>query len=269
MKLQKHRKYLFTLLTSILISIPAFTIHANMGWVQNEGKWYFYDNNGIKIQNARASINGTPYLFDKTGVMSTGWFLESSGRWFYFDHETGAGRTGWHKINGKDYYFDPNADGVLLTNTVTPDGYVVDKYGAYTGQRSSSPTPRPQTKEAHIQAILELVNSYRADHGLRPLSLSRELNAVSDIRSKEIVNIFSHSRPNGTLEQLYSQYQYHWIARGENIAMGQTTPEYVMTCWMNSEGHRNNILSKAFTEIGIGYHTANNHSYWVQSFGAR
>lgn len=86
-------------------------------------------------------------------------------------------------------------------------------------------------------------------------------------RAKELSQRYSHTRPNGSecftiLWHLGIDYGY----AGENIAMGQRTPEIVMNDWMNSSGHRANILNKNYDCIGVGYTMVDGHPYWVQLF---
>ena len=122
----------------------------------------------------------------------------------------------------------------------------------------------------YAQDVLNLVNTERANVGLRPLTLSSTLKDGAAIRSNELTVYYSHTRPNGTncstvVEDTYPSYYI-----GENIAVGQTSAEKVMTAWMNSTGHRENILRKSYTELGVGlvYDENSNYKYhWVQLFG--
>ncbi len=122
------------------------------------------------------------------------------------------------------------------------------------------------------EEILTLVNAERAKAGLAPLTLEIKLCEAADIRAEEITQAFSHTRPDGTScftaveETGYDDYR----ALGENIAAGQRTAEVVMDGWMNSPGHKANILSEDFTKLGIGYvKTANGYqNYWVQMFAS-
>lgn len=102
--------------------------------------------------------------------------------------------------------------------------------------------------------ITELVNEHRAAAGLSPVAYSAELSEAAQTRAYEIEKSFSHTRPDGryfstALKDFGISYRY----AGENIAWGQKSPEEVVTAWMNSEGHRANILSKSFTKLGVGY----------------
>ncbi len=262
----KQRCTLVALAAVFFAITPAITSHANTWKLDANNNWHFYDRAGTELKNLRVRINYKWYYFNNDGIMVRGWFLEKSGRWYYFD-ASGAALTGWHKIDGKDYYFRPDAEGSLFTNGVTLDGYVVDKYGAWTGETASY-TAKSTEHDAVVREVLNLVNSYRADIGLAPLTLNQKLNQISDIRAVEIDDLFAHSRPSGTIEDLFDQYGYDWGFRSENIAEGQTSVEDVMTSWMHSEGHRANILSPNATEIGIGYYVHNNRAHWVQTFAA-
>lgn len=114
--------------------------------------------------------------------------------------------------------------------------------------------------------VVRLVNIEREKNGLSALKSDNEkLNKAADIRAEEILTVFSHTRPNGTdcftvlMEQGVSNR-----AMGENIARGQRTPEEVVEDWMNSSGHRANILNGTYTYIGVGYNE--NGNGWVQLF---
>lgn len=94
------------------------------------------------------------------------------------------------------------------------------------------------------------------------------LTSAANVRSKEIVNTFSHTRPDGT--QFYTAIKeqgFSYKGCGENIAWGQKTPDEVMNAWMNSSGHRSNILNSKYTKIGVGvYEAENGRLYWTQLF---
>lgn len=262
--LWNHKRTLTALVIGFLAISPTVSISANTWRLDANNKWHFYDRAGTELKDLRVRINNKWYYFNSDGVMVQGWYLERSGNWFYFD-ASGAALMGWHKIDGKDYYFQAEQEGSLLTNGVTPDGYVVDKYGAWTGERASY-APKSTSPEDFNNEILRLVNNYRAEQGLSQLTMNQKLQQLSEVRAKELATSFSHDRPSGNIEDLYDQFGYDWGYRAENIAAGQTTPETVMTSWMHSEGHRMNILSKDATEIGIAHYTDGHRLYWVQSF---
>jgi len=124
-------------------------------------------------------------------------------------------------------------------------------------------------KEAAFAAeVVDLVNKERADHGLNALSQDLSLQAAAQKRSVEQTELFSHTRPNGnSCFSVLGEYGITYKGAGENIAYGQKTPEDVVEAWMNSEGHRANILSKNFTDIGVGcYISSSGTIYWTQMF---
>ncbi len=120
------------------------------------------------------------------------------------------------------------------------------------------------------QEVATLVNQERAKLGLAPLKLNLELSKVARVKSEDMrdKNYFSHTSPTyGSPFDMMKQFGIEYMAAGENIAMGQPTAAEVMSSWMNSPGHKANILSKNFTEIGVG--VAKDESgtiYWTQQF---
>lgn len=123
-------------------------------------------------------------------------------------------------------------------------------------------------RSSFAEEILKLVNAERAKTGARPLKLASDLSNAAGIRAKEIVNKFSHSRPDGRdfYTVLLRGKNY---TLGENIAAGRASAALVMEDWMNSPGHRKNILNKEYKELGVGYCYRQNSTYehyWVQIF---
>ncbi|SHK31673.1 Cysteine-rich secretory protein family protein [Selenomonas ruminantium] len=120
---------------------------------------------------------------------------------------------------------------------------------------------------AYAQIVLDLVNAERKACGLPPLYLSQELLDASAVRAVEITQLFSHTRPNG---ESCTDFIFHGRGTvGENIAAGAATPEDVVEMWMNSPGHRANILNSDYEELGVGYVYAADSEYlhyWVQLF---
>ncbi len=120
---------------------------------------------------------------------------------------------------------------------------------------------------SYITRIVELVNVQRAAAGLSPVTASAALSAAADVRAQEIVGNFSHYRPNGTyFNTVLDQRGISYNGAGENIAYGYDTPERVMTEWMNSAGHRANILDSRYTKLGVGYYEQGGVKYWTQMF---
>lgn len=110
--------------------------------------------------------------------------------------------------------------------------------------------------------VLKIVNAERKAQGVQELVMDEELLTAAMMRAAECVVSFDHVRPNGNKCFTASDKMY-----GENIAMGYRSPQQVMTTWMNSQGHRQNILNSRYNSIGIGCLYQNGRYYWVQCFG--
>lgn len=125
-----------------------------------------------------------------------------------------------------------------------------------------------QSEHEYVLRVVELVNEERAKAGLKPLTLEKNITAAAQVRAVETEQSFSHTRPDGRhFSTALKEAGVTYRGAGENIAWGQKTPEQVMNGWMNSAGHRANILNEKFTSIGVGYHqNANGVNYWSQLF---
>ena len=117
------------------------------------------------------------------------------------------------------------------------------------------------------QEVIRLVNVQRAQNGLKPLTENWELSRVARYKSQDMVDnrYFSHTSPTyGSPFQMIRSFGISFRSAGENIAYGQRTPQAVVNAWMNSSGHRANILNASYTQIGVGYVADGN--YWTQMF---
>ena len=134
------------------------------------------------------------------------------------------------------------------------------------------PSAAAQTEESEFNTayeaeVLRLVNIERGKYELSPLAMDSKLTEVAHLRAKEIVTSFSHTRPNGsTCFTAAKEIGVSYRSAGENIAYGYPSPQSVVKGWMNSEGHRKNILSPSFGKIGIGCYRNNGTLYWTQFF---
>lgn len=118
------------------------------------------------------------------------------------------------------------------------------------------------------QQVVTLVNEERAKEGLKPLELDTELSDVAREKSKDMMDkgYFDHTSPTyGSPFDMMKQFGIEYSSAGENIAKGQKTPEEVMEGWMNSDGHRKNIMNPDFTHIGVGF-VEGDSTYWTQMF---
>jgi uncharacterized YkwD family protein len=118
--------------------------------------------------------------------------------------------------------------------------------------------------------VITLVNKERTNRGLQTLTKNFQLANMARCKSQDMAtkNYFSHTSPTyGSPFTMMQNFGLHFTAAGENIAMGQPTPQAVMTAWMNSPGHRANILSPAYNQIGVGFaKSSSGVDYWTQDF---
>jgi uncharacterized YkwD family protein len=133
---------------------------------------------------------------------------------------------------------------------------------------AQKPNAAPSARISQIaQQVIELTNNERRKNGLPPLSADASLSKVAQTKTNDMnsKHYFSHTSPTyGSPFDMMRDFGVTYRAAGENIAMGQTTAQQVVTSWMNSEGHRKNILSTSYTNIGVGYTSSGN--YWSQMF---
>lgn len=131
-----------------------------------------------------------------------------------------------------------------------------------------SDTSEETSYHAYILRVVELVNEERAKAGLAPLTLQKNITQAAQVRAEECERSFSHTRPDGRdFSSALTEAGVSYRGSGENIAWGQRTPEQVMEGWMNSAGHRANILNEKYTSIGVGYYqNTSGVNYWSQLF---
>lgn len=136
----------------------------------------------------------------------------------------------------------------------------------YPGQTIHIPT-QDATVQRYEQEVIRLVNEIRAENGLPALTYNWELSRVARYKSQDMKDnrYFSHTSPvYGSPFEMMRSFGIAYRSAGENIARGYATPQAVVNGWMNSSGHRANILNASFTQIGVGYVAAGN--YWTQMF---
>ena len=136
---------------------------------------------------------------------------------------------------------------------------------------STNPEQKPSTDfSSYQQQVLDLVNAERTKRGISALTLDSNLSSVATKKSQDMVNknYFDHTSPTyGSPFDMMKQFGISYRTAGENIAKGQKTPQEVVTAWMNSEGHRKNILNPNFTNLGVGIaKDSKGTTYWTQMF---
>ncbi len=146
--------------------------------------------------------------------------------------------------------------------------------GLQRADRLDPPPPRGPVVSAEVQAVLDSVNAYRAANGVAPVSYHEQLTQAAQAHAadqfhRDCLSQLSHDGTDGSDPgDRIARTGLRVRTWGENIACGQRTPAQVMTAWMNSSGHRRNILNSSFTHIGISVsRDSDGRLYWVQDFG--
>lgn len=213
-------------------------------WRLNRYSIVFHGNGGTGTMGyyISAKIGDEFYIpicnFVRNGYYCTGWNTQASG-------------------NGRIYNFSQK-----VKNLSKKDGAVINLYASW--KKCSS------TESNMSNQVVKLVNKERAKKGLSALKTNKVLNGIAQQRAKEISMYFSHDRLDGnSCFELCKTAGYQYSYCGENIAAGFINANSVMNGWMNSSGHRANILLPNFKEIGVGCYYQDGIYYWVQVFGTR
>lgn len=166
-----------------------------------------------------------------------------------------------------------NRPSTAAPSAAAPSKTTSSKPAASTPSASKPTTPASSVSgdySAFQKRVVELVNAERAKNGLQPLTMNADLSKVATLKSQDMakLNYFDHNSPTyGSPFDMMTKFGISYRTAGENIAMGQTSPEQVMQGWMNSPGHRANILRSSFTQIGVGVaKNSNGTIYWTQEF---
>lgn len=136
----------------------------------------------------------------------------------------------------------------------------------YPGQTVYVPIPDSEIT-SYEQQVIDLVNDIRTNYGLKKLTANWELSRVARYKSQDMHDnkYFSHTSPvYGSPFDMMKAFGLSYRSAGENIAKGYSTPQAVVNGWMNSSGHRENILNSSFMQIGVGY--VSSGDYWTQMF---
>ncbi|MFD0273200.1 CAP domain-containing protein [Kitasatospora sp. NPDC127111] len=157
-------------------------------------------------------------------------------------------------------------------STAAASGSAKASAGTGTAARTGAPAPATAasgTAAQYAQQVVDLVNAERSKAGCGPLTADSKLAAAAQGHSEDMANrnYFDHASPEGFhADHRIEAVGYRWSSWGENIARGQKDPAAVMDAWMNSPGHRANILNCSFKEIGVGVRTGSGGPWWTQVF---
>lgn len=152
----------------------------------------------------------------------------------------------------------------------TPDTPSIPSIPAPTPTPPETSTPSVSGLSAIEMEVVRLVNIERQKEGLKPFTASSELSNVARKKSEDMArnNYFSHTSPTyGSPFDMMKSFGIKYNTAGENIAKGQLSAQSVVTGWMNSSGHRANIMNPSFNTIGVGhYKSSNGTNLWTQMF---
>ncbi|MBC7691907.1 MAG: CAP domain-containing protein [Methylotenera sp.] len=173
-----------------------------------------------------------------------------------------------------------NSDGTETTGVTSSTGNGTGSTSPVKGtppvtSTPGNPTPGggAPTNSSFAEQVFAQTNEYRAANGAAALTIDAKLTQSAQAYAESMANLgfFSHTGQDGSDPgSRITAVGYRWMTYGENIAEGQQTPAAVMAAWINSSGHRANIVSGNFKNLGVGYALARDGSaYWVQDFGAQ
>lgn len=206
-------------------------------------------------RNTNGNTNGNTNRNNNTGTGNSNSGSNSSGNGNSSGGSTGSNSSG-------------NGSGSNSGNSNSGSGN--SSSGNNTTESTTEAVANSYYMDSYAEQVLTIVNERRAEQGLAPLTMNYTLVSAAKVRAAEITQSFSHTRPNGTsCFTAFSEAGVSYWGAGENIAGGQGSPESVMNDWMNSEGHRENIMKPEFTQIGIACYYDPNSPYkynWVQCF---
>lgn len=260
-------------------TLPNNLVGTNMNNAGNNGKdmisstFEMVDFSNLRIIADSLTVrSGAGPTFSSVGTVKAGQKIRALGK-----------LDGWYVIKMPDSgkigcipssYAKPYEAGTTDTGTAAP----VPNQGQTTGGGAGTAAPGAGTAAgsgamaADESRILQLVNAERAKVGAKPLSASSECTRLARMKSQDMVdnNYFSHQSPTyGSPFDMLKANNVNYMYAGENIAMNQSA-DAAFRAWMNSEGHRKNILNPNFTELGVGIAPKGNGSYiYTQLFIGR
>lgn len=251
-----------------------FTPAGNMqtGWVFDNNAWYYMQTDaahfGQMTVNASQNVNGKNYYFGADGRMvhdttigQTSYGADGAAVTYNQNTNGGAYEAAYGATDYLDGYSSTES-GVYVQFGNDNTMYAVGKDGSLTKASNYSQITTFNHDEC-VEDIFKLTNQERLKAGLSELSLSDELNEIADERAMEIAKDYSHSGFHnyvGTIRSIFGN-----VSAGENITGARSASE-AMKSWINSSGHRDNMLSSDYSNIGIGAYQSGYYIYFVQIF---
>ncbi|MBO1000634.1 LysM peptidoglycan-binding domain-containing protein [Bacillus sp. SD075] len=165
--------------------------------------------------------------------------------------------------------YEVNIDELLKTNSAINDANQI-QIGQIINLPTSNHTVKREKSQSVEQQVLSLVNEERSKSGLASLKMDTAISHVAILKSEDMrdSHYFNHTSPSyGSPFDMMKSFRISYKYAGENIAAGQPSADAVMKSWMNSPGHKANILNKNYTHMGIGYAAGGKYThYWTQQF---
>lgn len=224
--------------------------------------WKIARNHGIE---PKALISANPQITNPS-VIYVGQIINIPG----------TDKSTYTVIKGDTMWGISQKYGVDLNELIKNNPQITNPSLIYPGQMINLPvdatptTPTTNNLKEMESEVIRLVNNERERMGISPLRENSELSRVARIKSEDFINnnYFTHNSPiYGTPFEMLNNFKIPFTAAAENIASGQKTPTEVMQTWMNSPGHRSNILNETFNQIGVGVARDNSGTlYWTQLF---
>lgn len=287
-----------TLVMTGLMSMTSFAA----GWQQNGNGWWYATNadNTTWYSNTWQWIDGNGdgiaecYYFDANGYLLVnaaapdGYTVDGNGAWIQNGVVQSKSLAGSNTAsNTANDTIREEDDSSVITTTASlasSTTSTTSKSSSGSGQTLSSGTGNISSSTGYGDEVdsddlsslarecFDLINQERTKNGVSKLKWDDTIAEACDIRAEELPEKFSHTRPDG--ESWYTALDEVGIelkSEGENIAEGYSTPQAAVKAWMNSKGHRANILDKSFkiSAIGCYYDSDTNRYYWVQLFGKK
>lgn len=248
------------------------------GWNYVYGVWKYYFGKQYITADWK-TIDGQRYYFDYDGNMVTGFQYINGDKYFFNDD--GSLRT--YSFTMDDIHYVVKSDGTITDEMDEFDWFSGnyethnsnwysddsddDDSDSYSNNSDWYSSYNEADESSYAYDVFEIVNREREKKNKDMLEWDDELASCAQERAYEIEESFSHTRPDGSsCFSILKEEDISYSSSGENIAYGQRTPEDVMKSWMNSSGHKKNILKTSFGRIGVGCAKINGTYYWVQIF---
>lgn len=241
-------------ITSIIIALMIFST-MSIAYGESFTIVRYYSPYNTTTTTNRYKITTTNYYNNSQNNLSKYFVTNNTNSNYYRYSIPKTNTTTNTSTNNNTSTYNPPTTNNTTNNTIT--------------QTNTPSQDTPFSANAMELEVIRLVNEERKKEGLAPFTHSLELSKVARAKSQDMAdnNYFSHTSPTyGDPFAMMKSFGIKYRTAGENIAKGYNSAESVVKDWMNSSGHRANILNPSFTKIGVGYVNTNGTTYWTQQF---